>query len=120
MQMRPQSFVLVFACGVLWLGANRANAEEYAVPPKAGAGTSSEAREASEASEQAAPGDAALRGLLRSQRVSVDPQVTQLEALWAELSERPLAKTAGKPGLERARLELSRLRQLIDKRADAQ
>lgn len=109
--MRPQSFVLMFACGVLWLGATRANAEEYGVPPKTGAGA---------ASEQSAPGDAALRGLLRSQRVSVDPAVAQLEALWAELSERPLAKTAGKIGLDRARAELSRLRQLIDKRADAQ
>jgi hypothetical protein len=38
----------------------------------------------------------------------------------AELSEHPLAKTAGKAGLERARVELSQLRQLIDQRADPQ
>jgi hypothetical protein len=58
--------------------------------------------------------------LLQSPRVSVDPGVAQLEALMAELSEHPLAKTAGKEGLDRARVELSRLRKSIDRRANAQ
>jgi hypothetical protein len=61
-----------------------------------------------------------LRGLLQSPRVSVDPAVAQLEALMAELSEHPLAKTAGKAGLERARVELSQLLELIDQHAGAQ
>lgn len=64
--------------------------------------------------------DAALRGLFAGKRTGVDPAVAQLEAAWAELSERPLAKTAGKPGLDRARQELTRLHQLIERRADPQ
>lgn len=62
--------------------------------------------------------DAALRGLLAGKSAGVDPAVAQLEAAWTELSERPLAKTAGKPGLDRARQELTRLHQLIERRAD--
>jgi hypothetical protein len=64
--------------------------------------------------------DAALRGLLGSKTTAVDPGVAQLEAAWSELSERPSAKTAGKPGLDRARQELTRLHQLIERRADPQ
>ena len=64
--------------------------------------------------------DAALRGLLAGKSPAVDPGVAQLEAAWTELSERPLAKTAGKPGLDRARQELTRLHQLIEQRADPQ
>jgi len=106
--MRLAWSVVVFACGVLWLSGAPASAQEYSNPPKTGA----EAR--------GDDADAALRGLLRSPRVSVDPGVAQLEALWVELSARPLAKTAGKPGLTRARAELVRLRELIGQRADAQ
>lgn len=61
----------------------------------------------------------AVQGLFGPQRTTVDPALAQLEALWTELSERPLAKTAGKVGLDRARAELSRLRELIGRRADA-
>lgn len=100
---------MVLASGGLWLvlacpalGEERADSAPSAEPART------------------SPGDAALRGLLQSPRVSVDPGVAQLEALMAELSEHPLAKTAGKPGLDRARAELTRLRQLIDQRADAQ
>ena len=70
--------------------------------------------------QQAVSQDGALRGLFGgSRRAPLDPAVAELEALWQELSERPLAKTAGKAGLDRARAELARLRELIGKRADA-
>jgi hypothetical protein len=108
--MRLESSFVVLASGVVWLSLSSypANAEEHPNTAKP-AGES-----------RASAGDAALGGLLRTQRTTVDPAVAQLEALWSELSERPLAKTAGKAGLDRAREELSRLRELIDRRADAQ
>jgi hypothetical protein len=110
--MRRMSWVMVLASGVVWLVM-------VAQPrPALGEERADSARTAQPA--QTSPGDAALRGLLQTPRVSVDPGVAQLEALMAELSEHPLAKTAGKPGLDRARAELTRLRALIDQRADAQ
>lgn len=107
-QMRRMSWVIALASGWLWLAlASPALGEERA--------------DSTRAAEPAQPqGDVALRGLLQSPRVSVDPGLAQLEALMAELSQHPLAKTAGKPGLDRARAELVRLRELIDRRADAQ
>lgn len=72
-----------------------------------------------EAAAASAGDGSVVHGLFAPQRATVDPALAQLEALWTELSERPLAKTAGKLGLERARLELSRLRELIGRRAGA-
>lgn len=107
--MRLELSAVVLASGVLWLiSANPALGEERPNAPT------------SENEVQASEGDAALGGLLRSPRVTIDPAVAHLEALIAELSERPMAKTAGKPGLDRARIELARLRELIDQRADAE
>lgn len=107
-QMRLGSSVPVLASGVIWLLlASPALGEERLNPPD----TSSESR--------TTDADAALSGLLRGPRVTIDPGLAQLEALMAELAERPSAKTAGKPTLDRARAELSRLRQMIDQRADA-
>lgn len=106
--MRLVSSVLVLASGGLWL-VTPAFAEERR----------EERPSPAQAANESHADDAALGGLLRSPRVTVDPGVAQLEALMAELSERPLAKTAGKPGLDRARVELSRLRRMIDQRADA-
>ena len=61
-----------------------------------------------------------LQGILSGKGPGMDPAVAQLEAAWQELAERPLAKTAGKPGLDRARQELTRLHQLIADRAHPQ
>lgn len=107
--MRLVSSVLVLASGGLWLVSPTFGEErhdERQSPPKV-------------AEPRGDRSDAALGGLLQTPRVSVDPAVVQLEALMAELAERPLAKTAGKPALDRARVELSRLRRMIDERADA-
>jgi hypothetical protein len=108
--MRLELSVAMLASGVFWLmQPSGALGEERPVAPKP------------ESNARPSDSDAALSGLFRNPpRVTVDPGVAQLEALMAELSERPLAKTVGKPGLDRARLELSRLRTLIEERADAQ
>jgi hypothetical protein len=63
--------------------------------------------------------DAALRGLLGGRRASVDPAFAELDALCAELAEHPLATSAGKLGLDRARAELARLRASLAQQADA-
>jgi len=70
------------------------------------------------ATPPAGQGDAALRGLFGAPRASVDPELAELEALLAELADSPLAKTAGKHGLERARAELQQLHLLVAQRAD--
>jgi hypothetical protein len=97
----------VIASVMPWLAlVSFASADERTNPP-------AQAREA-----DSSDSDAALRGLLSARGTGVDPGVAQLEAAWTELSERPLAKSAGKPGLDRARQELTRLHQLIQRRAD--
>ncbi|HET6335142.1 MAG TPA: hypothetical protein VFG30_18085 [Polyangiales bacterium] len=106
--MRLGSSVPVLASGALWL---------ILVSPALGEERASAPHASNQSPSSAA--DAALSGLFGSPRVTVDPGVAHLEALMAELSERPAAKTAGKPGLDRARAELSRLRRMIDERADA-
>lgn len=63
--------------------------------------------------------DAALRGLFGGRRASVDPALQELGALYAELAEHPLATSAGKRGLDRARAELARLRASIAQKVDA-
>jgi hypothetical protein len=105
--MRLESSVVVLATGVIWL---------VAAKPALGEERSSAASDANQAT--GSDSDAALGGLFRSARVTVDPAVAQLEALMVELEARPSSKTAGKIGLDRARVELSRLRRLIDRRAD--
>jgi hypothetical protein len=108
--MRVELSIAVLASGVFWLlQPSAALGEERPIAPK------------SDSAARPSDSDAALSGLFRNPpRVTVDPGVAQLEALMAELSERPLAKTAGRPGLDRARQELAQLRTLIDERADAQ
>src|SRR3954469_18874431 len=106
--MRLGSSVPLLASGFVWLTlASPALGEERASTPQ----TANDSR--------ASDADAALGGLLGSPRVTVDPGLAHLEALIAELSARPAAKTAGKPGLDRARAELSRLREMIERQADA-
>jgi hypothetical protein len=106
--MRLASSVVVLASGVIWLvSANLALGEERSNTP----------RSASQA--PVSESDAALGGLFRTPRVTIDPALAQLEALLAELEARPSAKTAGKPALDRARVELSQLRRLIDQPADS-
>jgi hypothetical protein len=113
--MRHESSVPVLASGVVWLIlASPALGEERANAPSHGSHGSNDSNDS-----PSSDADAALSGLFGSPRVTVDPGVAHLEALMAELSERPAAKTAGKPGLDRARAELSRLRRMIDERADA-
>jgi hypothetical protein len=108
---RSQASAVVIASVMYWLAlAPLAMADDRTTHP-----AEAPAREA-----QSSDGDAALRGLLGGKSSGVDPGVAQLEAAWTELSERPLAKTAGKPGLDRARQELTRLHQLIERRADPQ
>jgi hypothetical protein len=106
--MRLELLGVVLASGVLWL-----------ISPSPSLGEERPSAPASENESQASDSHAALGGLLRSPRVTIDPAVAQLEALLADLSARPIAKTAGKAGLDRARVELARLRELIDQRADA-
>jgi hypothetical protein len=109
--MRLELSGVVLTSGVLWL---------ISILPNPALGEERPNAPTSENEAQASQSDAALGGLLRSPRVTIDPAVAQLEALMAELAQRPMAKTAGKPGLDRARVELARLRELIDRRADAE
>jgi len=104
---RSRSSAIVIASVLSWLAlVSSAGADERSNPP-------AQARAADNSDS-----DAALRGLLAGKGTGIDPAVAQLEAAWTELSERPLAKTAGKPGLDRARQELTVLHQLIQRRAD--
>jgi hypothetical protein len=100
------SLFVVVLCWLVSVGVGRAD-ERVNQPKPSGEHT-------------AANPNAALSGLFGgSRRASLDPEIADLEALWQELSERPLAKTAGKPGLDRARAELTRLQTLIGRRAEA-
>ncbi len=75
---------------------------------------------ADESKRSTAPaGEASLGGLFGGKRATLDPALVELEAMWAELAAHPLAQTAGKVGLDRARVELTRLHALIGEKADA-
>jgi len=110
---------VIASCVALAVAALPARADDARDPMRDPARSSAGQRDAELEASPRQDSDATLRGLLGGPRTSVDPELTELEALWSELAAEPLAKSAGKPGLDRAQSELTRLRQLIAAGADA-